>query len=276
MNSPEFTDEELNRLVINLEDWYGYNFSNYARASFKRRVSRILAIDKLKGIDELSSRLKQDGRYVQRFIEEITVNVTEMYRDPSFYKTIRDEILPALSPKPFIRIWHAGCSTGEEVYSMAIMLKEMNLLHRSMIYATDISAKVLASAKEGRFPLQQMKLFSENYLKAGGRQDFSSYYSANYGYAKFDESLKKNILFASHNLVSDGSFNEFQLLFCRNVLIYFDRELQNKVLSLFDASIEQLGFLALGSREHIKFSGIANRYTQWNEKERIWRKRNSD
>lgn len=272
MNNDEISEQQLGQLISDVSGWYGYDFSNYSRASFKRRIIRLIALDKLNGYEELQERLQADRSYLQRFIEEISVNVTEMFRDPVFYEMLRNEILPELAPKPFIRIWHAGCSTGEEVYSMTILLKEAGLLNRSLIYATDLSPKVLTAAKEAVFPLSQMKLFSENYMKSGGKSDFSSYYSANYGFAKFDESLKKNVLFSSHNLVSDNSFNEFQLILCRNVLIYFNRELQNRALNLFDASLEKLGFLALGSKENIKYSDIAKNYKQWNGKEKIWRK----
>lgn len=272
MSRNEINEEQLDQLIQDISEWYGYDFINYSRASFKRRVNRLIALDKLDHYEDLHRRLRVDAAYLQRFVEEISVNVTEMFRDPHFYAMLRDEILPELAPKPFIRIWHAGCATGEEVYSMAILLKEANLLNRSLIYATDLSPKVLSSAKDAVFPLAQMKLFSENYMKSGGKADFSSYYSANYGFAKFDESLKKNMLFSSHNLVSDNSFNEFQLILCRNVLIYFNRDLQNRVLRLFDASIEKLGFLALGSKENIKYSDIGKNYRQWNSKEKIWRK----
>lgn len=272
MLQSDISDEEVELIINDLYKWYGYNFSNYARASFKRRLNRLIMMDKLGNYEGLSRMLQSQPAYLQRFIEEVSVNVTEMFRDPHFYETLRNDILPILATKPFIRIWHAGCSTGEEVYSMAIMLQEANLLNRSLLYATDFSPRVLTAAKEGVFPLNQMKLFSENYLKAGGKKDFSTYYTANYGLAKFDESLKKNMVISSHNLASDSSFNEFQLILCRNVLIYFDKDLQDKVLQLFDASLEKLGFLALGTKENIKFSPIHKSYKQWQDKEKIWRK----
>jgi chemotaxis protein methyltransferase CheR len=170
-----------------------------------------------------------------------------------------------------IRIWHAGCSTGEEVYSMAILLQEENLYHKSLLYATDINPGVIEKARKGMFPIGQMRTYSNNYISAGGKEAFSKYYTANYGYAKFDESLSEKIIFATHNLVADKSFNEFQLIICRNVMIYFDKDLQENVLQLFNDSLESLGFLALGAKETIRFSAIAARYRQV-EKERIWRK----
>lgn len=176
-----------------------------------------------------------------------------------------------LSTYPLIRIWHAGCSTGEEVYSMAIMLQEANLLHKSLLYATDINPDVIKKAKAGIFPLSQMKQYSENYILLGGIRAFSFYYSAKYNHAKFNEDLRAKVIFATHNLVSDRSFNEFQLILCRNVLIYFDQNLQQKVFTLFDQSLEQLGFLALGNKETIRFSSLSSKYKQM-EKEKIWRK----
>ncbi len=194
-----------------------------------------------------------------------------MFRDPTFYKALREQVLPHLGTYPFIRIWLAGCSTGEEAYSIAIVLKELNLLDKSLIYATDLNPEVLEKAGKGIFPLSQMKQYSENYILSGGKNDFSSYYSANYNVAKFDESLKSKMIFSTHNLVSDHSFNLFQLILCRNVLIYFDKELQSKVFTLFDQSLENLGFLALGTKETLRFSSIASKFKQLNS-EKIWRK----
>jgi chemotaxis protein methyltransferase CheR len=194
-----------------------------------------------------------------------------MFRDPSFYKILRDEVIPNIATKPFIRIWHAGCSTGEEVFSMAILLQEANLLHKSLIYATDINPNVLDKARKGIFPLSQMKQYSENYISSGGKQDFSSYYTANYDRVKFDESFTTRMIFSTHNLVCDSSFNEFDLILCRNVLIYFDIPLQNRVFDLFDASLDKLSYLALGSKETMKFSGVTGNYRQLG-KEKIWRK----
>jgi chemotaxis protein methyltransferase CheR len=188
-----------------------------------------------------------------------------------FYEALRKEVLPVLATYPLIRIWHAGCSTGEEVYSMAILLQEANLLNKSLLYATDLNPDVLEKAKEGIFPASQMKQYSENYIAAGGQKEFSSYYTSRYDRAKFDKSLKSKMIFATHNLVSDRSFNEFQLILCRNVMIYFDKELQDRVLQLFDQSLEPLGFLALGSKETLRFSTIASSYKSAS-KEKIWRK----
>jgi chemotaxis protein methyltransferase CheR len=264
-------DIELETLINDIYEYYGFDFGSYSRASLKRRVNRIYQLEGFKNFYEFLSKVRYDPEYYKNLIDEITVNVTEMFRDPSFYKIVRNEILPQLAPKPFIRLWHAGCSSGEEVYSMAIMLKEAGLLHKSIIYATDINSKVLETAKKGIFPLRMMKEYSENYRDSGGQEDFSKYYIANYGIAKFNEELAEKMVFSQHNLVSDNSFNEFDFILCRNVLIYFDNNLQKRVINLFDESLSILGFLALGTKETIKYSISTTKYKQL-EKEKIWRK----
>lgn len=264
-------DRELELLINDIFDYHGYDFGGYSRASFKRRVDRLYQMDGFASFGEFLSRVRADEAYFKRMVEEITVNVTEMFRDPSFYTVLRQEIIPVLATKPFIRIWHAGCSTGEEVYSMAILLHEANLLHKSLLYATDINPLVLSSAKSGVFPLRMMKQYSENYLASGGKQDFSKYYIANYGMAKFDSHFTEKMVFSQHNLVSDSSFNEFDLILCRNVLIYFDKELQDRALTLFDESLSPLGYMALGTKETMKFSTIQRKYEQL-RREKIWKK----
>ena len=264
-------DEEVEYLIKDVYDMYGYDFSDYSRASFKRRVNRICLIDKFTSFAELRYTLMNEPDYLKRFIEEITVNVTEMFRDPSFFKALREKILPQLGTYPLIRIWVAGCSTGEEAYSVAILLKEENLYHKSLIYGTDLNPSVLESARAGVFPLQQMKLYSENYILSGGKKDFSDYYTANYNSVVFDKSLKEKLILSTHNLVSDSSFNSFQLIICRNVLIYFDRNLQERVFNLFDNSLENLGFLALGAKETLRFSKLDKNYHQIDD-QRIWKK----
>ncbi|HTM94126.1 MAG TPA: protein-glutamate O-methyltransferase CheR [Flavisolibacter sp.] len=264
-------DEDVQVLLNDMLDVYGYDFNDYSKASLKRRIDRLFTLDKFPSFAEFRYRVKNDEAYLKRFVEEITVNVTEMFRDPSFYQTLQKEVLPKLATYPLIRIWHAGCSTGEEVYSMAILLHEAGLLQKSLLYATDLNPDVLEKAKEGIFPLSQMKQYSENYLAAGGKRAFSEYYTSRYDHAKFDKQLSRKMIFATHNLVSDRSFNEFQLILCRNVMIYFDKDLQDRVLQLFDQSLEPLGFLALGSKETIRFSTLASSYKQIG-KEKIWRK----
>lgn len=268
----QLSDEQIEVILNDLIEDYGYDFTNYSAASLKRRIIRLLSMDKVVSFAEFRHRLKNDAEYFKRFVEQITVNVTEMFRDAHFYKTLREEVIPELATKPLIRIWHAGCSTGEEVYSMAILLKEANLLQKSLLYATDINPAVLEKVRLGMFPMNQMKQYSENYIAAGGKNDFSKYYIAQYDTAKFDESFKSKIILATHNLVSDTSFNEFQLILCRNVMIYFDKDLQDRALELFDDSLEKLGFLGLGSKETLKFSNVMTRYKQLPNKEKIWRK----
>jgi len=271
LDLPVISEEQVEILLSDLLEHYGYDFTGYSKASIKRRVLRLYMLDKAVSFAEFRFKIINDQVYFKRFVEQITVNVTEMFRDPGFFKTLRNEVLPKLGTYPFIRIWLAGCSTGEEAFSMSIILKELNLLHKSLIYATDLNPTVLEKAAQGMFSLSQMKQYSENYILSGGTKDFSSYYTAKYSLAKFDDELKHKIIFSTHNLVSDHSFNEFQLILCRNVLIYFDRDLQQKVLNLFDESLEDLGYLALGTKETLDFTSVAKRYKRL-PLEKIWRK----
>lgn len=269
---PVIEDAELDIIINDLQEIYGYDFRDYSRASLKRQVNRLFSNDKFPSFAEMRYRLKSDKNYLKRFIENITVNVTEMFRDADFFRYLREYIIPTLGTYPFIRIWVAGCSTGEEAYSIAILMKEANLLQKTLIYATDISPAVLEQAQQGMFSLKNMKLYSENYIQAGCTQDFSAYYTANYHHAKFNKEFTKRIIFSQHNLVSDGSFNEFQLITCRNVLIYFKTPLQNRVFDLFDNSLVRLGYLALGTKETLHFSPITDRYKQVRQDTKIWRK----
>jgi chemotaxis protein methyltransferase CheR len=250
---------------------YGYDFTFYARASLKRRINRLFTLDRFTSFAEFLYRIRSDEFYFKRFVEEITVNVTEMFRDPPFYKALREEVLPAIASRAHIKIWHAGCSTGEEVYSMAILLNEAGILDKTLIYATDINPAVLEKLALGIFPLSQMKHYSENYIAAGGKLDFSSYYTALYDSVKFDEKLNRKMIWSTHNLVSDRSFNEFDIIVCRNVLIYFNKELQERVFGVFDESLARQGYLCLGSKETLKFSGIQHNFSLIS-KEKIWKK----
>ncbi|RZM27216.1 MAG: protein-glutamate O-methyltransferase CheR [Pedobacter sp.] len=271
LDLPVISEEQVEILLSDLLEHYGYDFTGYSKASIKRRIVRLYLLDKALSFAEFRFKIINDQVYFKRFVEQITVNVTEMFRDPSFFKTLRTEVLPKLGTYPFIRIWLAGCSTGEEAFSISILLKELNLLQKSLIYATDLNPTVLEKAGQGMFGLSQMKQYSENYILSGGTKDFSSYYTAKYSLAKFDDELKEKIIFSTHNLVSDHSFNEFQLILCRNVLIYFDRDLQQKVLTLFDESLEDLGYLALGTKETLDFTSVAKKYKRL-PLEKIWRK----
>jgi chemotaxis protein methyltransferase CheR len=265
-------DDEIAMLLNDLLEQYGYDFTDYSYASVKRRLQRVYSADRFPSFAEFRYKVKSDPTYLTYLMEQITVNVTEMFRDPAFFMALRKNVLPVLATYPFIRIWHAGCSTGEEVYSMAILLQEMNLLHKSVIYATDINETVLEKARKGIFPLAHMQSYSQNYQQSGGQREFSQYYAANYEYAKFSETLSEKVIFAAHNLVTDRSFNQFQLIICRNTLIYFNKDLQDKVLHLFSESLEQLGFLGLGAKETLRFTTAAPLFKSVAPKEKIWRK----
>jgi chemotaxis protein methyltransferase CheR len=271
MRADLIKEDELQILLLDIARKYGYDFTEYSMASLKRRVNRLCLIDMHKNFTELRCRILNNEDYFSRFVEEITVNVTEMFRDPSFYKSLRENIIPELARHPHIKIWLAGCSTGEEVYSISILLHEAGLLHKTLLYATDINPSVLEVAKKGIYAIGDMKLYSENYMNSGGTRDFSTYYSAIYDRIKLREEFKLNTVFATHNLVADRSFNEFQLIICRNVLIYFNKDLQEKVFTLFDDSLEHSAFLALGSKETIRFSDLESKYKQIG-REKIWKK----
>jgi len=209
---------------------------------------------------------------MERLLLDLSINVTAMFRDSHFYKIFREQVVPTLRTYPFIRLWHAGCATGEEVYSMAMLLEEEGLYDRSRIYATDINEVVLQKAKAGIFPIDRMQEYTENYIAAGGKRSFSDYYVAKYDGALFAPSLTRNVVFSQHNLVTDRSFSEFNVILCRNVLIYFDKSLQAKVHGLFYDSLAMFGVLALGSKEALRFSPYDECYEQINGPEKIYRK----
>jgi len=266
------TEDEISLLLTDLIDIYGYDFTGYSKPMLYRRINRLFKLRSFSGFTAFRYLLIHDPEYLNWFISEITVPVTEMFRDPSFFLALRNEVLPTLSASPLIRIWHAGCSTGEEAYSMAIVLKELNLLEKSILYATDINREVLKVAASGIFSQKSLKQYSENYINSGGAASFSDYYTAHYDLVKFDDQLKKRIVFSTHNLAADTSFNHFQLIICRNVLIYFNQNLQNRVFALFDNSLETSGFLSLGSKETLRFAAIHQHYQIINQKEKIWQK----
>lgn len=267
------TTEELADLLHLIQENYGYDFKDYSKASIKRRVLRCMELSNLKTSYDFKYRLVNDREYFKWFLEAVTVNVTEMFRDPEFYKEMRTKVFPKLATYPVIKIWHAGCATGEEVYSMAIMLKEEGLLDRVKIYATDINPLNIEKARQGIMPLANIKSYTHNYIRAGGKTDFSNYYTANYGSAIILKELKKNILFSEHNLVTDQVFNEFQLICCRNVLIYFNRELKNKVIRLFYDSLSPLGYLAIGNKESLLFTDAKERFETVSAENKIFKKK---
>jgi chemotaxis protein methyltransferase CheR len=245
----DISDEEIEEILHLVHNRYGYDFINYSRASMQRRIARFIDSSDYKNVQDLKKHLENDKTVFDFFLQKITVNVTEMFRDPEFYKVIRKEIIPVIASYPSIKIWHAGCSSGEEVFSMAILLHEAGLLNRSKIYATDINPYNIEKAKIGILPLDVMKEYVANYIQAGGERDFASYYTAGYNHAIIRKDLRSNIVFSQHNLVTDQVFNEFQLIFCRNVMIYFNRALQNKIIHLFYNSLSTFGYLALGIKE---------------------------
>jgi chemotaxis protein methyltransferase CheR len=265
-------DDQLDALVKSIAQHYGIDFSEYAPASLRRRISVILRSEHLSNIPELQQRVLSDPIALQRFVHGISVNVTSMFRDPSFYLTVRRDIVPMLATYPFIRLWHAGCSTGEEVYSMAIILHEEGLYDRVRIYATDFDAIAVEGAKQGIYPLGSMKEYSANYLNSGGKDSLSTYYTADAQNALFRKHLKRNIVFAQHNLASDSSFNEFHVVLCRNVLIYFNGDLRERVLGLLHDSLRTFGVLGLGSKESLRLSPLKACYDDISAKERLYKK----
>jgi chemotaxis protein methyltransferase CheR len=274
---PVSYDPGLERLEIELlleaiHRQHGFDFRSYAYASIRRRIWKRIEAEGLRTVSELQSAVLHDTAALERLLLDFSVSVTAMFRDPGFYKVFRERVIPLLRTYPFIRIWHAGCSTGEEVYSTAILLQEEGLYERARIYATDINEVVLQRARAGIFPLDRMQEYTENYLKAGGTHAFSEYYTAKYDHALFSPSLTRNVVFSQHNLVTDRSFAEFTVIFCRNVLIYFDKTLQNQVHSLFYDSLVMFGILALGSKESLKFSKYEPCYEQLVPAEKIYRK----
>jgi len=227
---------------------------------------------RIPSLPEMQDALMKDEKLFEEFIQTISVTVTEMFRDPMFFKILRVHVMKRLATYPFIKIWVAGCATGEEAFSVAIALKEEGLLNRSIIYATDINQHSIDMAKEGIFPLEYMKNYSINYQRSGGQREFSDYYIANYDSALFDKTLCNNIVFSAHNLATDESFNEFHLILCRNVLIYFNHELQNRVINLFHQSLCRFGFLGLGNKESILFTDKNRCFEVVDKNERIFMK----
>jgi chemotaxis protein methyltransferase CheR len=270
-------DEDLEQLEIQLLlegvfRRYGFDFREYAQASLKRRLWRRVYAERLRTLAQLLDRLLHDPACMERLLLDLSINVTAMFRDPTFYVALRKKVVPLLRTYPFTRIWAAGCSTGEEVYSLAIMLQEEGLYDRTRIYATDINEAVLERARAGVFPLDKMQQYTHNYIKAGGTRSFSEYYVAAYDSAQFSRSLVDNVVFAQHNLAMDRGFNEFNVIICRNVMIYFDKALQDRVHQLFFESLDTFGVLALGHKESIHFTPFADRYEALDETERIYRK----
>ncbi|TKG92318.1 protein-glutamate O-methyltransferase CheR [Puteibacter caeruleilacunae] len=269
----DLLDIELQLLLEAIHLKYGYDFRNYSKAHVKRRILHKFNMSSMENITQMQERLLWDKRYFAELINELSINVTEMFRDPAFYKSFRENVVPVLKTYAFIKVWHAGCATGEEVYSLAILLKEEGLLERAQIYATDFNRNVLEVAKQGIYSNDNFSQYSRNYKSAGGKGEFSDYFTSRYGSVMMDKSLTKKVVFADHNLVTDSVFAEVNLIICRNVMIYFNRELQNKVVGLFYKSLSSSGYLCLGTKESLRFGEHEQLFQAVDPKYRIYKKR---
>jgi chemotaxis protein methyltransferase CheR len=265
-------DIEIGLLLEGLYRAHGFDFRDYSRASIKRRILELMRAENVSTVSAFQDRVLHDPTCLDRFVLGISVHATSMFRDPSFYLTFRKRVVPLLKTYPTVQIWVAGCSTGEEVYSLAILLQEERLYGKCRIYATDISQAVLRKARDGIFPLAAMRDYTNNYHQAGGASEFSDYYTAQYDSVIFNSALRSNVVFSEHNLATDGSFNEFQVILCRNVMIYFNKDLQARVHNLLYDSLSMFGVFGLGNKESLKFTPRAAFYEHLNDKDKLYRK----
>jgi len=264
---------DIRKLSETIKTKYGYDFTNYAISSFKRRILRIVELYKFNSVDALIKKIGEDPKFFEEFVSEITVNVTEMFRDPSFWRILRDKIIPnILLNHKKVSIWHAGCSSGEEVYSIAILLKEMGILEDSKIIATDIDDQILERAKSGVYTVKNMELNEKNYVRFRGENELNKYFEVKNGLAYMDKSLIKDVSYRKHDLVNGIVFNKFDIVLCRNVMIYFNQNLQNEVLKKLHESIFKYGYLAIGSKESLIWCEIANKFIVVNNEEKIYKK----
>lgn len=268
----QLEDLEIRLLLEAVFHHYGYDFRNYKPSSLRRRIRAIAALEKEPTISALQGRLLHDPGSMARFVSRLPIIVSSMFRDPFFYRALRERVLPELRKLPFIRIWLAGCATGEEVYSMAILLQEEGLYDRCRIYATDLNMQAIRKAREGIYPLAKMRVFTGNYLKAAGRRSFSEYYTAGYDNAIFSAGLRENVVFSIHNLVTDGPFNEFHLILCRNVMIYFNQHLKERVIDLFNKSLDTAGFLGLGTQESLRLTPASDTFVEIDSLQKLYQK----
>ncbi len=264
---------DLRRITQSVMNRYGYDFTDYAMSSFKRRIQRILELFKIPTVDQLIKRIESEPVFFEVFLSEITVNVTEMFRDPSFWREVRDHIIPniLLNHETF-SIWHAGCSSGEEVFSMAILLREMGILEKVNIIASDIDKPILAKAEKGEYVIKNMELNEKNYIRFQGRASLKDYYEEKNGKVIMDPSLIEKVSFRKYDLVKGSAFNKFDLILCRNVMIYFNQNLQNNVLKKFHESLFKYGYLAIGSKESLIWCEVANKFIIANNEEKIYKK----
>lgn len=265
-------DKEIDDLLNGIFTKYGYDFRNYSRASIKRRVLGAVDRSRCVSITDLLQNSLSDPLFFKNLINDLTVSVTEMFRDPAIYLAFRNHVIPLLKTYPSIRIWHAGCATGEEVYAMAILLYEEGLYDRTILYGTDVNPRAIERAKEGIYSAQQVQGYTANYQKAGGMGSLADYYTAKYGSVKMAGFLKKNIFLTQHNLATDDVFSEVHMVLCRNVLIYFSRQLQERSFDLFNRSLIRRGFLCLGSKETLEFSKLQDSFAVIAKNERLYKK----
>jgi len=268
----ELEEIELQLLLEGIYRHYGLDFRDYAAASLKRRIHETMRNESARTVSAYQDKVLHDPACMDRLMLALSINVTTMFRDPSFYLTFRRKVVPLLKTYPFVRIWHAGCATGEEVYSMAILLQEENLYAKCRIYATDMNKEVLRKAREGIFPLSAMKEYTNNYMQAGGNRFFSDYYTAQYDNVIFRPSLIENVIFSEHNLATDSSFNEFQVVLCRNVMIYFNKTLQARVHNLIYDSLSMFGVFGIGNKESLRFTSREQFYEELDDKDKLYRK----
>lgn len=272
IRNPKLEDLELRLLLDAIFARYGFDFRDYAPASLKRRILKAVQDEKLESVSGLQERVLHQPGTMHRLLNTLSIDVTAMFRDPGFYVAFRGKVVPLLRQAPFVRLWHVGCASGEEVYSMAILLQEEGLYEKCRLYATDMNEVSLKKAREGIFPLKNMKEYTENYIAAGGAREFSEYYTAKYENARLRPALQKNVVWAQHNLVSDTSFNEFHVILCRNVMIYFNQSLQTRVHNLLHESLAVGGILGLGAKESLKFTPHEADYEEVDGREKLYRK----
>jgi chemotaxis protein methyltransferase CheR len=263
---------QVSSLLEDIYNQYGYDFRNYAAASLKRRLRHFMIMNNILTMGDLHKRIFHDTECFNNLLLTLSVLVTSMFRDPDFFQALRNKVMPLLSTYPFIRVWVAGCSTGEEAYSMAILLREEGLYQRSIIYATDMNSKVIEMARQGIFPMTSMERYAQNYIQSGGKKTLSEYYTSDGENVVMHEAIKKNIHFAQHNLVTDSGFNEFNLILCRNVMIYFNQHLQQHTHQLLYKSLAPFCFLALGEKESLLFTPYEGCYITVDKKEKIYKK----
>ncbi|RYD23336.1 MAG: protein-glutamate O-methyltransferase CheR [Verrucomicrobiaceae bacterium] len=274
MKNPATETEEIElRLLLEaIHAKYHYDFRNYSPASIKRRLLQAKDHFGCSTFSQLQERILHDAGSIQQLLPFLTVQVSEMFRDPSYYLSLREKVIPHLKTYPSLKVWIAGCSAGEELYSMAILFREEGLENRTIFYATDINTTALKKAESGVYDLDRISLFTQNHLKSGGKKSLSEYYTTGYGRAIFDKSLRERTVFSDHSLVSDAVFAETHLISCRNVLIYFNRELQDRAVGLFNDSLVRHGFLGIGSKESLRFSQHTNSFAEFDREQRIYQK----